>query len=129
MLFNAAVAGPSWSIPLKPSELGSILTMLQQLRMMVADLDAKGQWLPGAGERPASRVKRESSHIEVKAGYAPTEPGFSVEFTFKSSRYMGGWALQGCGTFWVVLCGCATWSFNISRSCCPWPTQHYSIQH
>jgi hypothetical protein len=32
----AVIAGPAWSIPLKPSELSSVLTMLMQLRMMVA---------------------------------------------------------------------------------------------
>lgn len=63
-----------------------MLSMLMQLRMMVADLDAQGQWLGAAGERPASRVKRQTSHIEIKAEHAAASPGFCVEFTFRSGR-------------------------------------------
>lgn len=63
-----------------------MLTMLRQLRMMVADLDAQGQWAPAAGDRPASRVRRESSHMELLAQHAAAEPGFSIDFTFRSNR-------------------------------------------
>jgi hypothetical protein len=155
--YTATIRGPSWAVPLKPSELASVLTMLRQLRMMVADLGAQvrraaglmagvgaralaaacgaamrwraglrprvsqraraalpsdwhaaralrarcltsllcprphtpraqGQWLPAAGDRPASRVKRQSSHIELLAEHASAEPGFSIAFTFRSNR-------------------------------------------
>jgi len=53
----AEISGPCWTIPLKPNELADILGMLAQLRMMVANLSAQGQWLGGNGDRPASRVK------------------------------------------------------------------------
>lgn len=51
------ISGPCWTIPLKPNELGDILNMLTQLRMMVANLSAQGQWLGGNSDRPVSRVK------------------------------------------------------------------------
>jgi hypothetical protein len=44
-------------VPLKPSELGDFVGMLSQLRLMVANLAAQGQWHGGSAERPASRVK------------------------------------------------------------------------
>jgi hypothetical protein len=53
----AEISGPSWNIPLKPNELADILGMLSQLRIMVANLSANGQWLSGNGDRPQSRVK------------------------------------------------------------------------
>jgi hypothetical protein len=55
--YTALVSGPCWSVPLKPSELGDFVGMLSQLRLMVANLAAQGQWHGGTADRPASRVK------------------------------------------------------------------------
>jgi hypothetical protein len=55
--YTALVSGPCWSVPLKPSELSDFVGMLSQLRLMVANLAAQGQWHGGSADRPASRVK------------------------------------------------------------------------
>lgn len=91
--FTAEISGPCWTIPLKPNELADILGMLAQLRMMVANLSAQGQWLGGNGDRPASRVKRETNHIVMTASHSPVDPGFSLEMTFRTSR-------RSVTTFW-----------------------------
>ena len=54
---GAIVSGPCWSVPLTPSELADVMSMLSQLRLMVATLAAQGQWHAASAERPASRVK------------------------------------------------------------------------
>ncbi|WIA16699.1 hypothetical protein OEZ85_013356 [Tetradesmus obliquus] len=84
--YTALVSGPCWSVPLKPSELSDFVGMLSQLRLMVANLAAQGQWHGGSADRPASRVKWETNHIVMKAAHAPTEPGFSIEITFRTDR-------------------------------------------
>jgi len=91
--FTAEISGPCWTIPLKPNELADILGMLAQLRLMVANLSAQGQWLGGNGDRPISRVKRETNHIVMTASYSPVDPGFSLEMTFRTSR-------RSVTTFW-----------------------------
>lgn len=83
--YAALVAGPCWQVPLKPAELADFCGMLAQLRGMVADLAQQGQWSGGSPDRPASRVKWETNHIVLKAAYAPTAPGFSIEMTFRTS--------------------------------------------
>lgn len=55
--YTAVVSGPAWSVPLKPSELSDFIGMLSQLRLMVANLAAQGQWHAASSDRPASRVK------------------------------------------------------------------------
>lgn len=55
--YTAVVSGPCWTVPLKPSELSDFVGMLNQLRSMVANLAAQGQWHGGTADRPASRVK------------------------------------------------------------------------
>lgn len=55
--YTAVVSGPCWTVPLKPSELSDFVGMLKQLRSMVANLAAQGQWHGGSTDRPASRVK------------------------------------------------------------------------
>lgn len=57
LILPAEISGPCWTIPLKPNELGDILGMLAQLRVMVANLSSQGQWLGGSSDRPISRVK------------------------------------------------------------------------
>ncbi|KAF6254502.1 hypothetical protein COO60DRAFT_1703289 [Scenedesmus sp. NREL 46B-D3] len=84
--YTALVSGPCWSVPLKPSELSDFVGMLSQLRLMVANLAAQGQWHSGSADRPSSRVKWETNHIVMKAAHAPTEPGFSIEITFRTDR-------------------------------------------
>lgn len=68
----AEISGPSWNIPLKPNELADILGMLSQLRIMVANLSANGQWLGGNGDRPQSRVK-----VGGGGGHGDNIPGFT----------------------------------------------------
>ncbi|KAF8065458.1 hypothetical protein HT031_003059 [Scenedesmus sp. PABB004] len=84
--YTAQVSGPCWSVPLKPGELCDFVGMLSQLRLMVANLAAQGQWHGATADRPASRVKWETSHIVMKAAHAPGEPGFSIEMTFRTDR-------------------------------------------
>eukprot|EP00775_Hariotina_reticulata_P012516 gene12516-12650_t len=69
--YTALVAGPCWSVPLKPRELSDFVDMLSQLRSMVANLAAQGQWNGASSERPDSRVKWETNHIVMQASYAP----------------------------------------------------------
>ncbi|KAI8474736.1 MAG: hypothetical protein J3K34DRAFT_518035 [Monoraphidium minutum] len=83
----AVVAGPSWSLPLRESDLSELLGVLQQLRAAVAALQAQGQWAGGGGERPASRAKWQSRHILAQAAWAPgAAPAFGVEMTFRVDR-------------------------------------------
>lgn len=84
--YTAVVSGPCWTVPLKPSELSDFVGMLNQLRNMVANLAAQGQWHGTTADRPASRVKWETNHIVMKASHASTEPGFSIEITFRTDR-------------------------------------------
>lgn len=83
---GAIVSGPCWSVPLKPSELADVMSMLSQLRLMVANLAAQGQWHAASAERPASRVKWETNAIVLQASHAAAAPGFSVSMTFRSDR-------------------------------------------
>eukprot|EP00878_Enallax_costatus_P034577 GHUV01038352.1.p1 GENE.GHUV01038352.1~~GHUV01038352.1.p1 ORF type:complete len:201 (+),score=35.46 GHUV01038352.1:205-807(+) len=55
--YTAVVSGPCWTVPLKPCELSDFVGMLNQLRNMVANLAAQGQWHGVTADRPASRVK------------------------------------------------------------------------
>lgn len=77
--YTALVAGPCWSVPLKPRELSDFVDMLSQLRSMVANLAAQGQWNGASSERPDSRVKVSGGRGSCNAD-------------------AGGWGLLGTGT-------------------------------
>lgn len=85
--YPGVVAGSGWSVPLKETELGDVLAVLQQLRYAVAELHSKGQWLPAGGDRPVSRAKWNTRHIAMQATWADGEqPSFSVDITLRPGK-------------------------------------------
>lgn len=86
--YPALVSGAAWAVPLSRSELEDLQAVLQRLRATVEDLHRKGQWLPAAGERPASRAKWQSHNITMRATWAAggRQPAFSVDMTLNIDR-------------------------------------------
>ncbi|KAI8468763.1 MAG: hypothetical protein J3K34DRAFT_426171 [Monoraphidium minutum] len=83
--YPALAAGPGWLVPLTSGELGDVLFVLQQLRSAVSSLRDQGQWLPAAGDRPASRAKWQSRQISMQATFT-SGPAFAIELTVRTGR-------------------------------------------